>query len=47
MSISNFSWTMYEAILFFAVAYILQCKLNYGYHNQTCIFMNIFQTEHF
>ena len=25
---------MYKAILYIAVAYILLCKLNYGYHNQ-------------
>ena len=25
---------MYEAILYVAVAYILLCKLTYGYHNQ-------------
>ena len=25
---------MYEAVLYNAVAYILLCKLNYGYHNQ-------------
>ena len=25
---------MYEAILYIAAAYILLCKLNYGYHNQ-------------
>ena len=40
MSISNFSWNdqaflMYEVILYIAVAYILLCKLNYGYHNHT------------
>ena len=39
--ISNFSWNgqavpMYEAILCIAVSYILLCKLNHGYHNQTC-----------
>ena len=39
MLISNFSWNrqagwIYEAILYIAVAYILLCKLNYGYHNQ-------------
>ena len=28
-------WIMYEAILWFAVAYILLCMFNYGYHNQT------------
>ena len=37
--IKNFTWNgqavlMYEAILYIAVAYILLCKLNYGYHNQ-------------
>ena len=37
---------MYKSILYNAVAYILLCKLNYGYHNQH-IFINIFQTEHF
>ena len=40
MYISNFSWDgqavwMCEAILYIAVAYILLCKLNYDYHNQT------------
>ena len=25
---------MYEADLYIAVAYTLQCKLDYGYHNQ-------------
>ena len=34
---------MCEAI---AVAYILLCKLNYGYHNRP-VFVNNFQTEHF
>ena len=38
MHIQNFSWKgqtfwMYQAILYIAVAYILLCKLNYGYHN--------------
>ena len=37
---------MYEAILYIAVAYILLCKLNFGYHNRH-VFINIFQTEHF
>ena len=51
MWISNFSWNgqavwMYEAILYISVAYILLCKLNYGYHNQTR-FINIFQKEYF
>ena len=26
---------MYEVILCIAVTYILLCKLNYGYHNQS------------
>ena len=26
---------MYETIVYIAVAYILLCKLKYGYHNQT------------
>ena len=39
IQIQNLGWNgqavwMYEAILWFAVAYILLCKLNYGYHNQ-------------
>ena len=39
MQIQNFSWKgqsvwMYQAILYIAAAYILLCKLNYGYHNQ-------------
>ena len=39
---------MYQAILYIAVAYILLCKLNYGYHNIFInIFINIFRTEHF
>ena len=37
---------MYEATLYIAVAYILLCKLDYGYHDQTR-FINIFLTEHF
>ena len=38
---------MYEAILYnIAVAYILLCKLNYGYHN-LAHFINIFQAKHF
>ena len=37
---------MFEATLYIAVAYILLCKLNHGYHNQAC-FINIFQTKHF
>ena len=40
MSIKNFGWIgqsvwMYEADLCIAFAYILLCKLNYGYHNYT------------
>ena len=27
---------MYQAILYIEVAYILQYKPNYGYHNQAC-----------
>ena len=38
---------MHKAILYIAVSYILLCKLNYGHQNQTQIFINIFQTEHF
>ena len=39
MLIQNLSWNgqaiwMYEAVLWFAVAYSLLCKLDYGYHNQ-------------
>ena len=44
MSISNFSWKgqavlMYGAILYIAVAYILLCKFNYGYHNHACFLL--------
>ena len=40
MHIQNSSWKgqtvwMYQVVLYFAVAYILLCKPNYGYHNQT------------
>ena len=37
---------MYRANLYIAVAYILLCKLNYGYHNQH-VFVGIFQTKRF
>ena len=37
---------MYQAILYIAVAYVLLCKLNYGYHTRH-VFINIFQMEHF
>ena len=41
---TNFCWNsqaawMYEAILYIAVAYILLCKLNQGYHNQACLLL--------
>ena len=48
MSWNRQAVSMNEAILYIAVAFILLCKLNYGYHNLTRhIFINISQTEHF
>ena len=32
---------MYEADLYIAAAYILLCKLNYGYHNQAHFHKNL------
>ena len=45
LSLNSQAVWMNRAILWFAVAYILLCKLNYGYHNQARFHLCL-QTEH-